>query len=139
VIIDRLHAGEPLVSGIIVAEAGDLSGGANALTIGIDPDGEEQPGVEGGASGLSLYGVDRLVIEGEVKAARKLPDRPYLVIVRNKTLHIDGAKKELLSVDRFQPWLRLALGQSYTIERLASLDRLESRQIIHGSPSSCAA
>jgi hypothetical protein len=69
VIVDWFHAGEPLVSGIMVAETGDLPGGTNALTVGVDPDAKEQPRVEGRATCLSFYGVDRPIIQREVKMA----------------------------------------------------------------------
>jgi hypothetical protein len=53
-IVDRLHAGEPLVGRIVLTEAGDLSCGACALTVGIDPDAHEQPRIEGRGSRSSF-------------------------------------------------------------------------------------
>jgi hypothetical protein len=91
VILDRFHAGEPLVGRVIIAEAGDLSRGTNALTVGIDPDAEEQPRVEGRASCPSLYRVDSLIICGEIEMAGKLPDCSHLVIIGDEAFHIDGS------------------------------------------------
>ena len=73
--------------------------------------------------------------------ARKFPDRPYLVVLRNETLHIHGTKEELLPVDDFEPWGWLALWQALltggcAIGRLASFNGIEARQLIHGTPSS---
>ena len=36
-IVDRTHAREPLIGGIILAKPRNLTGGAYSLTIGIDP------------------------------------------------------------------------------------------------------
>jgi hypothetical protein len=49
-IADRFHAREPLVGGIVLAEAGDLSRGTYTLTVGIDPDAHKQPRIEGRTS-----------------------------------------------------------------------------------------
>jgi hypothetical protein len=52
--------------------------------------------------------MDSLIVRGEIKMTSKLPDCPHLVVFRNETFYIDRSEEQLLTVDRFQPWRRLA-------------------------------
>lgn len=45
-VIDGLHAGKPLIRRVIFDKPGDLSGGAHAFAVGINPYAYEKSGIK---------------------------------------------------------------------------------------------
>ena len=73
-VIDGAGAGEPLIGRIIFREAGDLPGRVHPFAVGIDPEADKEAGIEGGSARTAFFGIDVVIVEGEIEGADELPD-----------------------------------------------------------------
>jgi hypothetical protein len=110
VIIEGDPAAQPLVGVALDAEAGQLAAAANALDGGVEPQGDQQLGIGGGASGPRAARADGLEEEGQVPAQDQRPDGSHRVVVRDQIIDRAGSKYELLAVGTAAAQRRIQVG-----------------------------
>ena len=69
----------------------------------VEPQGDQQLGIGGGASGSLAARADALEEEGQVPALDQSPDGPHRVVLRDQVVHGAGLNQELLAIGAPQP------------------------------------
>ena len=97
VVVDGDAAAEPAEGVVVAAQPGQGAGGADALQGGVQPQGDAQARVDGGAAGAAFAGADRLVKGFEVQPQAEVPDDAGLVVGVEQVLQGHG-RDDLLTV-----------------------------------------
>src|SRR5262249_33675428 len=80
VVVDGDAAAQPAEGVVVAAQPGQGAGGADALQGGVQPQGDAQARVDGGAAGATFAGADRVEKRLEVQPQAEVPDEAGLVV-----------------------------------------------------------
>lgn len=83
---------------MVAAEAVELAGRPDAVGGGIGPEGQEDPGVGGGASRAAVDRADGVVERGEVEGLDVGPDGAGGVLVGEQGIEGQGAIDDLIAI-----------------------------------------
>ena len=103
VVVGGHVADDPLEGGVVPAEPVELPGAADALDGGVEPQRHEDLGVDGGAPGPPLDGLDAVVQGVEVEPLDVVPDDAGGMIAGDQGVERRGAEDDLLAVGRPEP------------------------------------
>src|SRR5574341_769598 len=99
VIIDHLHPRQPLIGRMILTAARNLSGHADAILIGIDPQTDQHLGVPGRSTRFPFQSANLGIESLQVHLARQLPDRSDRMVRPHQLFHIHRAQQQLSALD----------------------------------------
>jgi hypothetical protein len=97
VITDRDASGQPLEGVVMVAEPGQGAGTADAFEGGVEPDGDEDAGVDRRSARAAFDGPDPSIERGQVELRDEVPDDPGLMVGIEEVLQRHGGE-ELLAI-----------------------------------------
>ena len=110
VIIEGDPAAKPLVGVALDAEPGQLATAADALDRRVEPQGDQQLGIGGGASGPLAACADALEEERQVPALDQRPDGSHRVVRRDEIVDRAGLNQKLLAIGTPEAWRRIQVG-----------------------------
>ena len=103
VIIDAHVAADPLVVDLVATEFLEQACAAHTAGGGVEPQGEEDPGIDGGASGVALDGLDALIERREIGGEGIVPDDPHGVFLGDQFVERCGAEADLIAHGGLEP------------------------------------
>jgi hypothetical protein len=103
VVVDRDLADDPLVGGVGATECVALSGTADALDGGVEPQRHEDLGIDRGSAGPALDGLDAVVHGAEVEAFDVVPDEARGMIVGDQIIQWRRSEDDLIAVGGAEP------------------------------------
>jgi hypothetical protein len=97
VVVDGDAAAQPAEGVVVRAQPGQRAGGAHALQGGVQPQGDAQARIDGGAAWATFAGADRLGKRFEIQLEAEVPDDAGLVVGIEQILQGQG-RDDLLTV-----------------------------------------
>ena len=132
-VVDADPAGEPAVGVVLVAQAVERAGRADALERRVQPQGDEDRRVDRRSATVALDGLDPSVERGQVEGLDEGPHQARPVVGRQEAPEIARAERDLVALRALESWSGPSLGLCWAGFRGREIEQLVHVRIVAAS------